>query len=76
VVEDVTLDGVRIDDTRSSASRQVGLLASGGVVDGVQLRRVSVDGGGPVFHQDTGPDSYVATGWVVGGEPVDDPSQL
>lgn len=76
VVEDVTLDGVRIEDTRTSASRQVGLLASGGAVDDVHLRRVTVSGGGPVFHADTGSDSYVATGWVVGGESVDDPEQL
>lgn len=71
-VKDVVLDEVRIEGTRSGATRQVGVLADDGRVGGVLLRAFTVTGGSRVFGATTGEETYRRVDWVVDGERVPD----
>jgi polygalacturonase len=71
-VRDITVDEVRIEGTRSGATRQVSVLADDGRARGVLLQDFTVTGGGRVFGANTGEDAYRRADWVVDGEPVPD----
>jgi hypothetical protein len=78
-----TLSGVsvahlRIADTRSTASRQVGLLGdNNGPIDGVTLEDIAITGEGPALLLAVNTDraGYRATGWTQDGRSLPDRSE-
>ena len=74
LIEDVTIEGLKITNTHTKASWQVGILVgnSGGVQD-VQLKNFSITGGPPnIFATDAPEDSYSTSGWTYNGSPQSD----
>ena len=74
-LRDVTISGLHISGTRTSASRQVGLLIDGnGTISGVTLDRLSFTGAGPttLLQSDGGQIGYRATRWTKDGRAVAD----
>lgn len=71
---DVFVGNMRITDTRSTASRQVGLLATDGALPTrINFTTLQVVGGpGHVFTVNAPANSYSTVGWTVQGKPVAD----
>ncbi len=73
-VDDVTVSDVVVRDTHPRASRETGVL---GAATGVELRRISVVGGGGrgLFVSDDPAARFTLTGWSKDGRAVPDQSQ-
>jgi hypothetical protein len=74
-LSNVTVSDIAISDTRSSASRQVGLISDDdGPITGVTLSGLSFTGSGPddLLATDTDRLQFRATGWTLDGAAVPD----
>jgi hypothetical protein len=74
-VRDVTLTDLRVRNTRTGASRQVGVLAYTGALSDVAITDVAVWGGGRLFGSTAGPSSVRTSGWTVDGHAIGDPQE-
>jgi hypothetical protein len=65
-VEDVIVQGLTIAGTRSTASRQLGVLLDGGSARGIQLRGLTVPAAGPrAFDSNAGDQAVLRTDWTL-----------
>ncbi|MGY1914634.1 right-handed parallel beta-helix repeat-containing protein [Blastococcus sp. SYSU DS0973] len=74
-LRNVTIDDLRLHDSRDSASRQVGLIADAdGPLLGITLTGIAVTGKGPaiLLASNTERLRVHASGWSVDGDPVPD----
>jgi hypothetical protein len=76
-VQEVSVTGLTLRDTRPGASAQVGVLAYPGaeVVDVTLADFTVVGGGGAVLRSTASPSQVRVTGWTVDGTAVGDPRQ-
>lgn len=73
VPRDVHVSGLTVADTRSSASRSVGVVVYGAQPVDVSLDSLSISGGpSSAYGGNAAPDSYVLRGWTVRGKAVPD----
>jgi hypothetical protein len=73
-VQDVTISGLEVSDTRPGASRWLGVVVDAGTVSGIELTDLSLDGDGPDAEYGTNePDADVAlTGITRDGDEIPD----
>jgi hypothetical protein len=70
---DITLTNVAITGTRSTASRNVGVINAGGVNQRLSLAGFTISAGpDTAFYANTGLDAYNRSGWTVNGSAVGD----
>jgi polygalacturonase len=66
-VNDVTIDGITIQQTRSSAPWQVGVRTGGGDVSRVVLSNITITGTVPPFATNVSGTAYSTLNWIVNG---------
>ena len=72
-VTNVYIEGLRINNTRTAASRNVGVLQYAGTVSYIQLADFTITGGPSTAYGTTGSTTLVnRTGWTKDGTPITD----
>jgi len=75
-VQNVSVRGITIRNTRASAPWQIGVMGdgSGGSVGGISFADVTIQGGGTPFASDQPAADYATTGWTFNGASLADRS--
>ncbi len=71
-VRDVTISGLTIANTPTTATRNVGILVEGGAVSGISLTDISLQNTRltPLVKYKVPAGSYTASGWTLDGRPI------